>query len=91
MTPSGPGSQSGEATASEKHSPLEGSHLALGAKMVGFGGWRMPLSYPGGTIAEHQACRTDAVVFDVSHLGTVRVAGSDSIRPAPKRAQQRSP
>ncbi len=44
--------------------------------MVGFGGWRMPLSYPGGTIAEHQACRTDAVVFDVSHLGTVRVEGS---------------
>ncbi len=35
----------------------------------------MPLSYPGGTIAEHQACRTDAVVFDVSHLGTVRVEG----------------
>jgi aminomethyltransferase len=44
--------------------------------MVGFGGWLMPLSYPGGTIAEHQACRTDSVVFDVSHLGTVRVDGA---------------
>jgi aminomethyltransferase len=44
--------------------------------MVGFGGWQMPLSYPGGTIAEHQACRTDSVVFDVSHLGTVRVGGT---------------
>jgi aminomethyltransferase len=46
--------------------------------MVGFGGWEMPLSYPGGTIAEHLACRTDAVAFDVSHLGTVRVAGPDA-------------
>ena len=47
--------------------------------MVSFGGWgRPPLSYPGGTIAEHLACRTDAVAFDVSHLGTVRVAGPDA-------------
>ena len=43
--------------------------------MVPFGGWEMPLAYPGGTLAEHRACRTGAVVFDVSHLGTVRVAG----------------
>ena len=43
--------------------------------MVGFGGWEMPLSYPTGTLAEHQACRRDAVAFDVSHLGTVRVEG----------------
>ncbi len=43
--------------------------------MVPFGGWDMPLSYPPGTLAEHQACRTAAVVFDVSHLGTVRVEG----------------
>jgi aminomethyltransferase len=41
--------------------------------MVPFGGWVMPLSYPGGTIAEHLACRRSAVVFDVSHLGTVRL------------------
>lgn len=60
------------------HSPLEASHLSLGAKMVGFGGWRMPLNYPGGTIAEHRACRSDAVAFDVSHLGTVRVGGPGS-------------
>ena len=38
----------------------------------------MPLSYPGGTLAEHRACRHDAVAFDVSHLGTVRVAGDDA-------------
>jgi aminomethyltransferase len=43
--------------------------------MVPFGGWDMPLAYPGGTLAEHRACRTDAVAFDVSHLGTVRVVG----------------
>ena len=43
--------------------------------MVPFGGWDMPLSYPEGTLAEHAACRHGAVVFDVSHLGTVRVTG----------------
>jgi aminomethyltransferase len=43
--------------------------------MVPFGGWEMPVSYPDGTLEEHRRCRTDAVVFDVSHLGTVRVAG----------------
>jgi aminomethyltransferase len=43
--------------------------------MVPFGGWDMPLNYGDGTLAEHRACRTDAVVFDVSHLGTVRVTG----------------
>ncbi len=46
--------------------------------MVPFGGWEMPLSYETGTIDEHLACRNDAVVFDVSHLGTVRVQGADA-------------
>ncbi len=46
--------------------------------MVPFGGWEMPLAYPSGTVAEHRACRTAAVVFDVSHLGTVRVGGADA-------------
>jgi aminomethyltransferase len=56
-------------------SPLDAVHRALGAKMVPFGGWDMPLSYPSGTLEEHRACRERAVVFDVSHLGTVRVEG----------------
>ena len=43
--------------------------------MVPFGGWDMPLNYRGGTLAEHAACRSSAVVFDVSHLGTMRVSG----------------
>src|SRR5271165_3669169 len=38
----------------------------------------MPLAYPRGTVAEHRACRTAAVAFDVSHLGTVRVEGADA-------------
>lgn len=44
--------------------------------MVPFGGWEMPLSYPLGTLEEHRSCREAAVVFDVSHLGTVRVEGA---------------
>jgi len=61
-----------------RRSPLHHVHLGLGAKLVPFGGWEMPLSYPGGTVAEHRACRSAAVVFDVSHLGTVRVEGADA-------------
>jgi aminomethyltransferase len=60
-------------------SPLDAQHRALGAKMVPFGGWDMPVAYPSGTIVEHMACREGAVVFDVSHLGTVRVAGRDAL------------
>jgi aminomethyltransferase len=60
------------------HSPLDAVHRRLHAKMVPFGGWDMPLAYPNGTIEEHLACRRDAVVFDVSHLGTVRVEGADA-------------
>ena len=58
-----------------ERSPLDTVHRALGARMVPFGGWEMPLEYPSGTIAEHLACRSDAVVFDVSHLGSVRLDG----------------
>jgi aminomethyltransferase len=62
-----------------RHSPLEQCHRALDAKLVGFGGWLMPLTYPTGTLAEHRACRTAAVAFDVSHLGTVRLEGPDAL------------
>lgn len=60
-------------------SPLDAEHRALGAKLVEFGGWDMPLQYPTGTLAEHHACRHGAVVFDVSHLGTVRVEGPGAL------------
>ena len=58
---------------------LNAAHRALGAKLVEFGGWEMPISYPSGTISEHLACRNSAVVFDVSHLGTVRVEGPSAL------------
>ena len=62
-----------------RFSPLDAEHRRLDAKMTPFGGWEMPLNYRDGTIAEHLACRNDAVVFDVSHLGTVRVSGPDAL------------
>ncbi len=46
--------------------------------MAPFGGWEMPLQYPEGTLAEHRACRANAAVFDVSHLGSVRVGGPEA-------------
>ncbi len=61
-----------------QRSPLDAEHRALGATMVEFGGWEMPIAYPSGTIDEHLACRNGAVMFDVSHLGTVRVEGPDA-------------
>lgn len=60
-------------------SPLDGIHRSLDAKMVEFGGWDMPIAYPSGTLEEHRACRDAAVVFDVSHLGTVRVQGPQAL------------
>ena len=62
-----------------KLSPLDAEHRALGATMVEFCGWEMPIAYPSGTIDEHLACRKRAVMFDVSHLGTVRVEGPDAL------------
>ncbi|MBI4934890.1 MAG: glycine cleavage system aminomethyltransferase GcvT [Actinobacteria bacterium] len=62
-----------------RYSPLDQVHRALGAKMVPFGGWDMPVAYAGGTLEEHLACRSDAVMFDVSHLGTVRVEGPQAL------------
>jgi aminomethyltransferase len=60
-----------------RHSPLDAEHRALGAKLVEFGGWEMPIQY-AGVLDEHRACRRAAVVFDVSHLGSLRVAGPDA-------------
>src|SRR6476620_782481 len=60
-----------------RHSPRDAEHRSLGAKLVEFGGWEMPIQYVG-VLEEHRACRADAVVFDVSHLGSLRVAGADA-------------
>src|SRR5690554_4127850 len=56
------------------HTPLHAVHVALGAKMVDFGGWDMPLSY-GSQIEEHHAVRRNAGVFDVSHMLNIDVSG----------------
>jgi aminomethyltransferase len=57
-----------------RKSPLDAEHRALGARMVEFGGWDMPIQY-SSVLEEHRACREHAVVFDVSHLGSVHVVG----------------
>ena len=56
-------------------SPLHDRHVALGATLGAFGGWQMPISYPGGTVAEHTAVRASLGVFDVSHLGKLAITG----------------
>jgi aminomethyltransferase len=60
-----------------KSTVLLDRHRELGAKLTNFGGWEMPLQY-SGIVAEHNAVRTHAGVFDVSHLGKLRVAGQGS-------------
>src|SRR5438094_9336332 len=54
--------------------PLYDRHVAAGARMVPFAGWEMPVQYEG-VIQEHRAVRTDAGVFDVSHMGELEVEG----------------
>lgn len=63
------------ATAKLRKTPLNGVHRALGAKMVDFGGWDMPVEYPstGGLVAEHKAVRGSVGMFDVSHMGDIRI------------------
>src|SRR5687768_10456643 len=59
-----------------RRSPLHGRHVDLGAKMADFGGWQMPIEYPGGgVVKEHLAVREGVGVFDVSHLGKAVVRG----------------
>jgi len=59
-----------------RHSPLHERHVALGAKLADFGGWEMPIEYPGGgVVKEHTAVREAVGVFDVSHLGKAEVRG----------------
>ncbi len=60
-----------------KETPLAAAHRALGGKMVPFAGWEMPVQYPTGIMAEHQAVRAGAGIFDVSHMGEFEVTGPD--------------
>ena len=63
-----------------KTSPLNDKHVALKAKMADFGGWLMPIEYPGGgVLAEHTAVRERVGIFDVSHLGKASVIGTGAL------------
>jgi aminomethyltransferase len=62
-----------------KRTPLHDEHLALNARMVDFAGWSMPIQYPTGIPQEHLAVRQDAGMFDVSHMGEIRVKGPDAV------------
>jgi len=61
-----------------KRTPLYEVHRALGARMIEFGGWEMPVQY-SGILAEHQTVRTRAGLFDLSHMGEIEVAGSRAL------------
>ena len=60
-----------------KRTPLHDIHVALGAKMVPFAGFEMPVTYPTGINSEHRAVREDVGVFDVSHMGEFEITGPD--------------
>jgi aminomethyltransferase len=64
-----------------RRTALHAVHRQMGAKMVEFNGWHMPVEYPlsGGIVAEHNAVRTRAGIFDVSHMGDIRLAGPGAL------------
>jgi aminomethyltransferase len=82
-----------------KRTPLYEEHVRLGARMVDFAGWQMPVQYPAGIVQEHLRVRTAAGVFDVSHMGEIEISGpqaeaccarlfaNDARRLVPGRAQ----
>jgi aminomethyltransferase len=57
-----------------KQTPLYAEHVRLGARMIGFGGWEMPVYY-SNILEEHQAVRQNVGIFDISHMGQIRVSG----------------
>ena len=58
--------------------PLHALHLRLGARIVPFAGYAMPVQYPAGLMAEHKHCRAAAALFDVSHMGQLRLVGIEA-------------
>src|SRR3954469_10650843 len=64
-----------DATDTLLRTPLHGEHVKLGGKMVPFAGYEMAVQYPSGITAEHNAVRTAAGLFDVSHMGEFMVRG----------------
>jgi len=70
-----------EATPTVRKTALNAVHRQMGAKMVEFNGWDMPVEYPssGGIIAEHNAARSSVGIFDVSHMGDIRLVGPQAL------------
>ena len=66
------------APAALQQTPLHALHVSLGARMVPFAGYAMPVQYPSGLMAEHKQCRESAALFDVSHMGQLRLVGADA-------------
>lgn len=69
-----------DSSTTTRRTPLFSRHVALGARMVDFAGWDMPLNYPAGMVAEHLATRSLTGIFDVSHMGRFAVRGPDTVR-----------
>jgi aminomethyltransferase len=67
------------AAPSLRQTPLNAAHRRLGARMVDFGGWDMPVQYPAGTVEEHLRTRRSCGLFDVSHMGEIDVRGRDAV------------
>jgi aminomethyltransferase len=67
-----------DSSAELKKTPLHALHLELGARMVPFAGYSMPVQYPAGLMAEHHHTRASAGLFDVSHMGQLRLVGPDA-------------
>src|SRR2546426_649242 len=67
-------------TQSLSRTPLHDLHVELGARMVPFAGYEMPVQYPAGVLKEHKHTRSLAGLFDVSHMGQVRIRGTDAAR-----------
>src|SRR2546429_6724120 len=74
-TPTTNSDATAERSSELRKTSLNALHRKLGARMVNFGGWDMPVEYPasGGLIAEHKAVRNSVGVFDVSHMGDIRI------------------
>jgi len=69
----------GSGTGAQRRTTLYNAHVNLGAKMVPFAGWEMPLNYPGGIISEVKAVRSRAGMFDVSHMARLRFSGPGAV------------
>jgi len=73
--------QNSPASSSPRRTPLYAVHRQMGARMAAYNGWEMPIEYPGsgGLIAEHLAVRTGVGIFDVSHMGDIRIQGPQAL------------